>query len=128
VADVLVDTSAWIEFFRHPRSRAAETVDQLIQADAACVTGVVLAELLRGTRTAQERTLLLSRLTPLRFLEATQQVWIAIGTLAATLSQGGLTLPLTDLLIAAVAQAHDCTVYATDAHFTRIPHLKLHTL
>jgi predicted nucleic acid-binding protein len=121
-----VDTSAWIEFFRHPRSHAAETVDHLLKEDRVCVTGPVVAELLRGIRTAQERDLLLGRLQALRFLETTRAIWVQTGTLAASLSQHGLTLPLTDLLIAAVAQAHNCAIYATDAHFTRIPQVTLY--
>jgi predicted nucleic acid-binding protein len=126
VADVLIDTSAWIEFFRRPRSRTAETVDRLIRDDVACVTGVVLAELLGGTRSAGERALLVERLKPLRFLDASQEIWVSAGHLAAGLSQQGLTVPLTDLLIAAVAQAYGCVVYATDAHFARIPSVRLH--
>ena len=124
--DVLVDTSAWIEFFGRPRSEAAETVDRLLKEDQVCVTGVVLAELVQGTRTTQERALLLGRLQALRHLETTQEIWVTAGALAATLRQQGLTLPLTDIVMAAVAQVHDCALYATDVHFTHIPHLRLY--
>jgi predicted nucleic acid-binding protein len=126
VASVLIDTSAWVEFFRRPASRAAETVDRLLKDDAACVTGVVLAELLRGIRSADERAVLLEKLHALPFLDTTQQIWTAAGTLAARLGERGVTLPLTDIVIAAVAQAYDCRIYTTDAHFTRIPHLTLY--
>lgn len=123
---VLIDTSAWVEFLRRFASHAAEIVDQLIKNDRACVTGIVLAELLRGTRSTQERHLLLDKLAAVPFLETTRQAWIEAGTLAAALDQQGRSLPLTDVLIAAIAQANNCSVYTTDAHFARIPHLKLY--
>lgn len=126
MAKVLIDTSAWIEFFTRPTARVAETVDGLIKDDLACVTGVVLAELLCGTRTPHARDLLLAKFKPLTFLEATQEIWIAAGSLAAALSQRGLTLPLTDVLLAAVAQASHVSIYTTDRHFTHIPHVQLH--
>lgn len=126
MAHVLIDTSAWIDFFTHSASPAAEVVDRLIRNDLACVTGVVVTELLRGTRTTQARTLLLDKLQPLTFLETRREIWIAAGELAASLNQAGITLPLTDILIAAVAKASECSIYTTDAHFSRIPHVKLY--
>lgn len=51
---------------------------------------------------------------------------MAAGSLAASLSQAGRSLPLTDIVIAAVAHAYNCAIYTTDAHFNHIPHVKLH--
>lgn len=123
---VLIDTSAWIDFFTRPASRTAETVDRLIKEDGACVTGVVVAELLRGTRTTPARELLLARLQPLTFLETTRDIWIKAGELAASLSQAGRSLPLSDVLVATVAQTNNCSIYTTDLHFSQIPHVQLH--
>ncbi len=126
MANILIDTSAWVDFFKRPLSQAAETVDHLLKADQACTTGVVIAELIRGIRTSHEREVLVGRFSALSVLDTTQAIWIATGTLAATLSQHGLTLPLTDLLVAAIAQAYGCLIYTTDHHFARIPHVQLY--
>jgi len=48
---VLIDTSYWIEFFNRPDTGRAESVRGLVEEDLAAITGVVLSELLQGTRT-----------------------------------------------------------------------------
>lgn len=123
---VLIDTSAWVDFFTRSASRAAGVVDRLLEEERGCVTGVVMAELLRRARSAQARDLLLATLQSLMFLETTRDIWMASGSLAASLSQAGRSLPLTDIVIAAVAHAYDCAIYTTDAHFNHIPHVKLY--
>jgi len=90
------------------------------------MTGVVLAELLRGSRSQEEAVLLHARLKSLEFAETTYEAWANAGRMAAELRRQGLTLPLSDFIVAAVAQLHDCSIYTTDAHFSRIPHVKLH--
>ena len=126
LADVLVDTSAWVDFFTRPASETAGVVDSVLKTGRACVTGAVVAELVRGTRTAHERALLLNTLRPLPVLETTQESWVLAGTLAASLDQRGVAIPLTDLLIAAVAHLNNRSIYTTDRHFTRIPHVQLY--
>ena len=123
---VVVDTSAWIDFFVHPTSTASNVVDQLLKDDLVCVTGVVLAELFQGARTVQSREPLLVKRHALPSLDTSREHWVAAGLLAASLRQQGATLPLSDVLIATVAQAHQCLIYTTDTHFTRIPHLTLY--
>ena len=51
---VLVDTSAWIDFFRRTEGEVGDTVANLVEEDQAVMTGPVLAELLRGVRSAKE--------------------------------------------------------------------------
>ncbi len=123
--EVLIDTSAWIDFFTRSDSKAAEVVDRLLKEETVAVTGVVIAELLRGTRTPHERELLLAKFQSLTYLDVTREDWITAGSIAAGLGQRGVNLPLSDVIIAAVAQANDCAIYTTDAHFSRIPNIRL---
>ncbi|MBI4401241.1 MAG: hypothetical protein HY581_06380 [Nitrospirae bacterium] len=50
-----------------------------------------------------------------------------IGVVLAELLQGcrsqGVTLPITDLLVVALAFEHSCAVYSLDEHFRKIPDL-----
>lgn len=98
----------------------------LIDADEVALVGVVLAELLQGCRTPSERTTLSESLLALLYFEVAQTTWLRTGDLSAQLLRKGVTLPLSDLLIAALAIEHDCRVYSLDTHFKKIPGLRLY--
>lgn len=88
--------------------------------------GVVLAELLQGCRTPKEADSIFSKLAGLRFLETNFSTWKRTGQLSASLRRKGVTLPLSDFIIAALAIEHHCEVYTLDPHFDQIPDLTLH--
>ena len=123
---VIADTSVWIPFFNRPDSPEKIALDRLIDADAVALAGVVLAELLQGCRTLSERTTLSESLLALFYVEVNQTTWLRTGDLSAQLLRKDVTLPLSDLLIAALAIAHDCRVYSLDTHFKKIPGLRLY--
>lgn len=124
---VIVDTSAWIPFFNQPQSLEKREIDALIDADRLALVGVVLAELIQGCRTPRETDTIVSMLSGLRLLETTFSSWRRAGELSCSLRRKGITLPLTDLIIGALAIEHGCRVYALDPHFERMPGLTLHT-
>jgi predicted nucleic acid-binding protein len=120
---VIADTSVWIPFFNRPDSQEKAVLDLLIDADDVLLVGVVMAELLQGCRTLSERETLSDALAALPYREVTTSTWMRTGDLSAQLHRKGVTLPLSDLLIAALAFEHDCRVYSLDAHFKKIPGL-----
>lgn len=89
--------------------------------------GVVLAELLQGCRSSEDVDTILSNLTGLRFLETTFSTWKRVGELSVSLRRKSVTLPLSDLIIGALAVEHGYRVYTLDPHFKHIPGLKLYT-
>lgn len=123
---VIADTSVWIPFFNRPDSPEKIALDMLIDSDEVALVGVVLAELLQGCRTQTERTTLSEALLALRYFEVTQAIWSQAGDLSAHLLRKGVTLPLSDLLIAALAIEHECHVCSLDAHFKKIPGVHLY--
>jgi predicted nucleic acid-binding protein len=125
-ASKIVDTSAWVPFFNQPRSREKREIDALIDADGLALVGVVLAELIQGCRTPTEADTVIFRLSGLRFLDTTFATWRQAGELSFTRRRKGLTLPLSDRVIAALALEHRCGVYALDPHFEQVPGLTLH--
>lgn len=125
---VIADTSVWIEYFKGGEERVRATLRGLIRAEQAVLVGVVLAELLQGCRSSKEADTVLSTLAGLRFLETTFSTWKRTGELSASLRRKGVTLPLSDLLIATLATEHRCQVYTLDPHFEQIPGLALHTV
>ena len=88
---------------------------------------MVLAELLQGCRTPSERDTLSNALLALPYYEVTQSTWSQTGDLSAHLLRRGVTLPLSDLIIAALAIERDCRIYSLDTHFKKIPGLHLYS-
>jgi len=123
---VVADTSVWIEYLKGGDEIARATLRGLIRGERAAVVGVVLAELLQGCRSAQETEAILINLAGLPFLEARFSTWRQTGVLSASLRRKGITLPLSDVLIAALAMEHRCQVYTLDPHFKQVPGLSLY--
>jgi predicted nucleic acid-binding protein len=123
---VIADTSVWIPFFNLPGSPEKQEIDALIDADRLVLVGVVLAELIQGCRTAREADMIVSNLAGLRFLDTSFSSWRQAGELSFSLRRKGITLPLSDLVIAVLAIEHHCQVYSLDPHFEHIPDLALH--
>ncbi len=123
--NVLVDTSAWIEFFRDTPG-TADTVSKIIENGRACICGVIYFELLQGIRTGEDPGRLIELLAALNFVETTADIWIKAGNISAALRKQGTTLPMSDLLIGATAIERGLSVLTYDEHFSSIPGLNLY--
>jgi tRNA(fMet)-specific endonuclease VapC len=123
---VIVDTSVWIRFLRQPRSEAAAEVRSLLRRRRAAITGVILAEVLQGARSAEDYQALSETLGGLPYLETTRAAWSRAGAISMALRKEGRPLPLTDVSIAAVAIHEDLELFTFDPDFQRIPNLRLY--
>jgi len=123
---VVADTSVWIPFFNEPESEEKRELAALIDADRLVMVGVVLADLIQGCRTAKEAEATTSRLAGLRFIETAFSTWQRAGELSFGLRRKGVTLPLSDLVIAALALEHRLEIYTLDPHFKAVPGLTLY--
>jgi predicted nucleic acid-binding protein len=122
---LLPDTCAWIDFF-HPRPGGlGKIIEKALNSVPVYTCGPVLAELVQGVRSPRERATLLRALGALDHLEMTEALWIRAGDLAASMRIGGVTIPFSDVLIAAIALEHGLTLLSVDRHFTMIPDLRL---
>lgn len=115
---ILVDTSAWVEFFRG-RDPVASTVDDLLAANDVALCGPVLTELRRGLRRA-ERSQVLALLASCHLLEQPDALWEEAGELGFALARRGATVKSMDLLIAVYALSHSVPLLTTDGDFTVI--------
>jgi predicted nucleic acid-binding protein len=123
---IIADTSVWIEFFRDERSLISIHLQGLLRSGRVALTGMVLAEILQGVKGAREAAMVKKSLEPLTFMEISRKMWEIAGEMSASLRRKGLTIPLSDILIASVALNTDCEVFTTDPHFDSIPGLRLH--
>jgi len=117
MADVIIDTSAWIRFFRYGSDEVSQFVAELVRKDQAVMTGVVLTELLQGIKTDKERQHLSALFSSLPFIETVREDWQSAGEDLQALRRRGITVPVTDAIIATVAHRRGLSVLTTDPHF-----------
>lgn len=114
---VLVDTSAWIEFFRK-KEPYYSIILRLTDNDTICCTGIILAELLQGSKSEKELNTIKEFLYVFDFLPETLELWEEAGELSYNLQRKGKTLGLSDCYIAIVAKAHILKLLTLDRHFS----------
>ncbi|MBC8039039.1 MAG: PIN domain-containing protein [Opitutaceae bacterium] len=95
-------------------------------ADAELTTcGVVVAEVTRGRRDPHVLRRFQAAFAVMIYLPTTNAVWERVAQLAWSLDREGTVLQLPDLIIAATALEADATVLTFDAHFKKIPGLRV---
>ena len=118
---VLIDTCAWIDFFKSKTGALGNQVAELIETNQAAITGVVIAELLQGVKQEKEGLRLRVLFRSINYLPTEDSDWFNAGQLAQQLRAKGLTLPLTDVLIAVIAKRYAIPVLTLDKHFQHLP-------
>lgn len=113
---VLVDTSAWIEFFRK-KEPYYSIVLKLIDDDLVSCIGIVLAELLQGAKSVKELNTIKEFLHVFDFLPESVTSWEKAGELSYALKQKGKTVGLSDCYIAVLAGSSNVRLLTLDKHF-----------
>lgn len=124
-ADTLVDTSVWIEYFNKPDSKTGNILEKMLIEGNVCGAGIILTELLQGAKIEKEFNAILNNYTALPLIKEDINTWIRAGKISFDLRRKGITIPTTDLLIAALALESNCKIFSLDLHFTKIPGLAL---
>jgi len=123
---IIVDTCVWIEFFRRKESDIAQHLKNLLRERKVIVVGMVMAEVLQGVKLPKEMVLVKQNLKRLPCLEITREMWEGAGEISASLRSEGVTIPLSDLIIAAAALAGKHEVFTIDPHFEKVAGLRLY--
>lgn len=117
----LVDTSAWIWALREDGVEGIRSrIDELLALDQVATTPMIELEILGGAGTEKEFGVLKSRLGALHRLSINDECWQKAARLAFDLRSRGVTVPFTDILIAAVALAGEAIVLHADQDFDLI--------
>jgi len=121
----LLDASIIIDGLR---AKDMQLMGQMNAASGA-VCRVTRAEVLSGVRGANDRVKLLTILDGFQQVGIPEAMWDAVGDLQSQLRAGGITVPLADATLAAIALALDAEIWARDTDFANmqriVPALKL---
>lgn len=121
----LADTSVWIALLAKRDVAETRLLRHWLMQDAACVTPVIVQELLQGARGEQELSLLESRFMALPMLIATPDTFARAGGLYARCRWKGITIRSPhDCLIAATAVEHDVPLLSFDRDFKQLARIE----
>lgn len=89
---LLVDTCAWIEYFKSRSSRLKQTVEDILLTEQVCFCGPVLYELSQGIKSDKEKAMLTDAFAALRYLEMNEALWLKAGELSTLVKKQGSTM------------------------------------
>ena len=110
---ILVDTNVIIDFWDKP----TEEVKKVFEENEIAVCGVVKTELLRGSSSEEQFSLMENSLQDFRYLTFSENDWVTLATQFICLKQNGLVVPFQDVMIACLAIKNNCEVWTNDKHF-----------
>lgn len=117
MSGVVVDTSAWIDFFA---GRPAEVVDEALAQGTVMLAPVVVAELLSGAHRPAERRALADMLKEVPLHDTPLAHWVGVGELRRSLKEKGLSVSTPDAHVAQCALELDALLISKDAIFGKI--------
>lgn len=117
-AKLLVDTSAWIVSFRKSgHEKLKKTLIAALDTFSVATTNIVILELLQGCRNRNEYDAMYARLNVLETILISDAVWSLAYTAGYELRRKGITVSTVDIIIAAAAKIHNCSLLHHDKHF-----------
>jgi len=114
---VLVDTSAWADFFNGFPSLEQQVLANLFRSEhEICTCGIVVTEVFQGLHRDERRGRLSDLFRDLAFLEPAEiGLYFRAADLYRALRKRGKTIRSTiDCIIAVLAEEHECAVLARD--------------
>jgi len=117
---VLVDTSAWIDFFRKTENGLHQMVASLLRENRAAGTGLIILELLLGAKTNKELQVVSTLIDTIYMVHESHSTHIEAGKMGYALARKGKTMAVVDLMIAQLAIENNLPVLTFDRHFTTI--------
>jgi predicted nucleic acid-binding protein len=118
--EYFVDTSVWIPYFREGGSEREDFIDELIDDNRVHINGIVLAELMTGARSPAELDRLTSALAGLKLVASERNSFESAGRNGFALKKKGVSVPLSDIIIATDCIDHGLVLIEADRHYAAI--------
>ncbi|MFQ5902009.1 MAG: PIN domain nuclease [Thermodesulfobacteriota bacterium] len=115
---ILVDSSVWIAYYRPEGSEGLKNViKEAISSDLVSVNGIIIVEVLSGISKKGEFKKVRSDFRGFHLISLSNESFFEVSSLGSSLRRKGVTVPSTDLIIAASAVRTRSTLYHLDSHF-----------
>ncbi len=120
MSEIIVDTSVWIEFFR---GKELPLLESALKEGRVLLTPIVLAELMSGVRTENEKEKLKNFLFQLEVAPHDRDHWLQVGLLRAKASKKGISLSTPDAHVAQCVIDCQGLLYSFDKIFEKLAKL-----
>jgi predicted nucleic acid-binding protein len=117
---ILVDTSAWIEFFRRKESPVSLRLREYLKLNQVCYAGPIAVELYQGAKTSKELEVLHQLLQTIHYVEITRSHYHHAGEISHKAARSGKIFSIVDLILAVVAHDEQLKLLSLDTHFKEI--------
>ena len=118
---ILVDSSSWIHFLRPNGDPVVRSrVEAALTSGEACWCPLVRLELWNGAAGDREKKILRDFEDVLLELAVDDDAWVGAYELARRARSAGVSVPATDILIAACARRHGAELETADTDFERL--------
>jgi len=121
--EYFIDTSVWIPYFRDAGSEYGDLIDDLVDDNRVYINGTVLAELLTGARSLTESNRLSLALAGLKFVPGDRPSCQSAGRNGFALKRKGISIPLSDVIIATDCIDNGLVLIESDKHYAVIADL-----
>jgi predicted nucleic acid-binding protein len=116
-AGLIVDTSAWIDFFG---GESIPLLEDALALGAVVLPPIVVAELVSGVRREPDRAALVDLLEDLPIHETPREHWNRVGELRRRMIEEGNPISTPDAHVAQCALDRDAPLLSRDRAFSRI--------
>lgn len=110
---ILVDTNVLINYWNNPR----ELLKLNISKDKHSICGIVKTELLHGAKSDDEADRMLGFFQSFNLIPIDEYDWEFAGLMLQTFRSQGISIPVSDALIAYIGIKYDIPVWTNDKHF-----------
>jgi len=117
---ILVDTSAWIEFFRKKESPISFMLREALKLNQVCYAGPIAVELFQGAKTSKEVQVIDELLESIPYVEVTRSHYHRAGEISHKAARSGKSFSIVDLILAVVAHDEQLRLLSLDIHFKEI--------
>lgn len=119
MTEYLIETSAWVAFFRGDRQAVAR-IDPLLAEGAAAISGPIYAEVLSGAPTRAALDHLRTLLRSLRWLPDPPALWERVAEVRFNLARQGYQAAIVDIMIGIAAADAGLVLLTRDRDFEYI--------